>query len=144
MAGLAMIRKDGSAAWIWGMLDAGRIALREHDPERIHEVAWVDIEATDDADEGTWLQIVKDDEQYSFRHKFHGDDEWVETTARPWGVPEFPESFGPGEYLVGLIVAGGGQEALVEFDYFDSPELGVLDVSVRGKLPVAWAGLRRR
>ena len=38
----------------------------------------------------------------------------------------------------------GGQEALVEFDYFDSPELGVLDVSVRGKLPVAWAGLRRR
>jgi hypothetical protein len=140
MVGLALIRKDGAAAWIWGMLDVDEVALREHDMIRIGKAAWNNIGAADAA----WLQLAKDGDQYTFRHKLRTDDEWIETTARPFGVAEFPEQFSPGSYLVGIIAAGGGQEARVEFDYFDSPELGVLGVDAVGKLPLAWADLRVR
>ena len=143
MAGLAMIRRDGAAAWVWGMLDADQVALRAHDMERVGEVTWLDVEAAHAAD-GVWLQIVKDGDGYTFRHRPHADDTWTDTTVVPWGIADFPKQFSEGDYLVGIIAAGGGQEARVEFDYFDSPELGVVGVDAAGKLPLAWATLRAR
>ena len=140
MAGLGIIRKDGTAASIWGVWDTDKIALREHDMVRVIDAAWVDVENVDEA----WLGITRAGDAFTFRHKLHADDPWVETTERPWGVPGFLESYARGEYLVGLIAAGGGEEARVRFDYFDSPGLDVADVDAGGKLPLAWAELRAR
>ncbi|MBT3266719.1 hypothetical protein HN371_06160 [Candidatus Poribacteria bacterium] len=143
IAGLGVIRRDGTAAWIWGVWNGQRIALREHDIERIGEATWVEAENVENIDDAR-LRITRDRDGYRFLHALNGDDDWVETVERPWGSPDFPSQFRAGEYLIGLIVAAGSEEARVQFDYFDSPELGVLDVEAAGKLPVAWAGLKAR
>ncbi|MAF09185.1 hypothetical protein CMK11_01940 [Candidatus Poribacteria bacterium] len=140
IAGLGIIRKDGTAAWIWGLWNVDSVALREHDVERIGEVTWVRVFNTDEA----WLGIAKDHDEYTFRHRLHADDDWIETTERPFSSPGFVGLLASGEYLVGLIAAGGGEETRVQFDYFDSPELGVVDVKAGGKLPLTWAELRTR
>jgi hypothetical protein len=144
MAGLGVIRRDGAAAWVWGALESGWIALREYDMANTVDAAWMALVGGESVSTDVWLQVSKHGDAYTFRHKFRQKVAWVQTAARPGGSPEFPQQFGEGEYLVGLIVAGGGQATRVQFDYFDSPELGVLDVSPSGKLPLAWARLRSR
>ncbi len=142
LAGLAMFRKDRMALWVWGVTDlgdAGEVTLREYDLERIGSSLWVDVEAPGDLAAGVWLQIAKDGDEYAFRCKFEDDGEWIERTEWPHGRRNFPERYSSGNYLVGLIGAGGRHPYEVEFDYFHSPELGVLDVDAVGKRPLAWA-----
>ncbi len=144
MAGLGVIRKDGEAAWIWGALESGWIALREYDMDGIVDAQWIALVGGEDVSRDVWLQIHKRGDRFTFRHTFSRSDAWVETKARPWGSPEFPARFTTGDYLIGLIVVGGGEETRVQFDYFDSPALGVLVVDPAGRLPAVWARLRQR
>jgi len=143
MAGLAIVRRDHEAAWIWGALESGWVALREYDMERVVDAEWIALVGGEDVSRDVWLQIRKRGDSFIFRHTFNRNDPWVETRARPWGSPDFPARFSAGDYLIGLVVAGGGEVTRVQFDYFDSPEMGVLGVDPAGKLPVTWARLRQ-
>jgi len=143
LAGLAIFRKDRMALAVWGVSEVDRVMLWEYDLKTIRPSVWIDIEAPDDASAGVWLQIAKADHEYTFRYRFHGDDEWTERGKWPKGS-DYAEHFSSGDYLVGLIATGGAREHHAEFDYFDSPELGVLGVDAASKLPLAWAELRAR
>ncbi len=143
LAGLAIFRKDRMALGVWGVRDVHRVTLHEYDLKRIWSPLRIDIEAADDPSAGVWLQISKADDEYTFRYRFDAEGEWAERTTWRAGNP-FARHLSSGDYLVGLIAIGGAQEHEVEFDYFHSPELGVLGVDAAGKLPLAWADLRVR